>query len=102
MPSKDITVLDIAATEDASFTFADVLQELHKQMAIIQFALADVSQRGRGEWLDKLHEDVEILQLYLDEAAAQAIDISDYLYDMVSDFRGDSAYVDGDDYGEID
>lgn len=96
MSAPNIDIMDIVTTEDASMLFADVMDELHRQMAIINFTLADVESQGRGEWLEKLRSDVEIIQLYLDESAAMAVEISDYLFDMVNVFRGDSALVDGD------
>jgi hypothetical protein len=98
--SDDITVMDLNATEDASLMFANVCDELQKQMAIVQIALEFIEESGRGKWVDNLRQDVENLQIQLTEAAGMTADISDYLFDMVSTFRGDSAYVDGDDFGD--
>jgi hypothetical protein len=98
--SDDITVVDLNATEDASMMFANVFDELQKQMAIVQIALEFIEESGRGSWVDNLRQDVENLQLQLSEAAGMTADVSDYLFDMVSTFRGDSAYVEGDDFGD--
>jgi hypothetical protein len=98
--SNDITVMDLNATEDASMMFANVFDELQKQMAIVQIALEFIEETGRGSWVDSLRDDVEMLQLQLTETAAVTADISDYLFDMVNTFRGDSEYVDGEDFGD--
>ncbi|NOK85691.1 MAG: hypothetical protein GFH27_549367n6 [Chloroflexi bacterium AL-W] len=98
--SDDITVMDLNATEDASMMFANVFDELQKQMAIIQIALEFIEETGRGSWIEAVRDDVEMLQLQLTESAAVTADISDYLFDMVSAFRGDNEYVDGDDLGD--
>jgi hypothetical protein len=93
--SNDITVMDLNATEDASMMFANVFDELQKQMAIVQIALEFIEETGRGSWVDSLRDDVEMLQLQLTETAAVTADISDYLFDMVN-----SEYVDGEDFGD--
>ncbi|TVR18524.1 MAG: hypothetical protein EA396_14405 [Anaerolineaceae bacterium] len=95
--NDDITVMDLNATEDASMMLANVFDEIQKQMAMVQMALQFIEENGRGKWLDAVRDDVDMLQLQLTESAALTADISDYLFDMVNTFRGDSEYVDGDD-----
>lgn len=96
MPTPQIDVIDLLTADQASLTLADVMDELNHQLAIVQATIAEVNQRGRGEWLDKLHTHADVLTLYLDEAAARAAEISNYLYDTVSVYRGDNALVDDD------
>lgn len=95
--NDDITVMDLNATEDASMMLANVFDEIQKQMAMVHMALQFIEENGRGKWLDAVRDDVDMLQLQLTESAALTADISDYLFDMVNTFRGDSEYVDGDD-----
>lgn len=97
-----IVVMDINTTERASVMLADVFSELQRQMIKAQIVLESVAQRGSGDWLDVMQDDVELLQLQLEDAANLSADISDYLHDMVSVFRGDSAYVDGDDFEDFE
>ncbi|MFW5691091.1 MAG: hypothetical protein ACOCXZ_01210 [Chloroflexota bacterium] len=92
----DITIMDINATEDASLTMADVFGELQRQITQVQYALGLVAAQGRGEWIEQLEEDVELLLVQLDSAAGLTADVSDFLFEMVRVFRGDSAFVDDD------
>ncbi|PJF22564.1 MAG: hypothetical protein CUN56_05350 [Phototrophicales bacterium] len=94
----EITVVDFNATESGAMTLIDVFENLQKQIAMIAFAMDHISETGRGEWIEALQDDMENLMDQIDNASVVAVELSEFLLNMVVTFRG-YLTVD-DDFGE--
>ena len=84
MPSTEISVFDLLRVEDGAHDFAQIYVELQKQAAIAQFALDDLRERGRGEWVRNLEDDIQALTSYIDIASELAAGICADLDDLVT------------------
>jgi hypothetical protein len=88
--SDDIAVMSIQRVEDGTHNFAQIYMELQKQVAMIQFALADLQEHGRGEWMELVEEDVQIILSSVQIASELSADVCADLDDLLVKFLGEA------------
>jgi hypothetical protein len=102
MTMNDITVIDFNLTEDAAMILSEVGEDLEKQMMMVQLALDLVETSGRGAWLADVRQQTDGIQMQMEDTHRLLAGLSNRLVDLVSAMRGDSAYVDGDDWEDVE